>query len=42
MTAGQVSDYTGAPALLGDPDYDADWFRDELHAKGIQACIPSR
>ena len=37
MTAGQVSDYTGAAALLGslpgaewliaDRGYDADWFR---------------
>jgi transposase len=48
MTAGQVSDYTGAAALLddlpkahwllGDRDYDADWFRDALEAKGIQPC----
>lgn len=40
MTAGLVSDYTGAAALLddmptaqwllGDRGYDADWFRDEL------------
>ena len=40
MTAGQVSDYTGAAALLGslpaaewliaDRGYDADWFRDAL------------
>ncbi len=46
MTAGQVSDYTGAAALLddlpnaqwllGERGYDADWFRDALHAKGIQ------
>ena len=52
MTAGQVSDYTGAAALLddlpkaqwllGDRGYDADWFRDALQAKGIQACIPGR
>lgn len=44
MTAGQVSDYTGAAALLddlpkaqwllGDRGYDADWFRDALQAKG--------
>ncbi len=43
MTAGQVSDYTGAAALLddlpkaqwllGDRGYDADWFRDALQAK---------
>ena len=52
MTAGQVSGYTGAAALLddlpkaqwlpGDRGYDADWFRDALHAKGIQPCIPGR
>jgi hypothetical protein len=51
MTAGQVSDYTGAAALLdlpeaqwllGDRGYDADWFRDALQAKGIQFCIPGR
>jgi transposase len=42
MTAGQVSDYTGAAALLddlpkaqwmlGDRGYDADWYRDALHS----------
>ena len=47
MTAGQVSDYTGAAALLGslpaaewliaDRGYDADWFREALKAKGIRA-----
>ena len=52
MTAGQVSDYTGAaalldgmaeaPWLLGDRGYDADWFRDALQAMGIQPCIPGR
>jgi transposase len=52
MTAGQVSDYTGAAALLddmpkaqwllGDRGYDADWFRDALQAKGIRPCIPGR
>ena len=52
MTAGQVSDYTGAAALLdelpkaqwllGDRGYDADWFRDALQAKGLQPCIPGR
>jgi len=52
MTAGQVSDYTGAAALLddlpkaqwllGDRGYDADWFRDALRAKGIKPCIPGR
>ena len=52
MTAGQVSDYTGAAALLdslpraqwllGDQGYDADWFRDALQARGITPCIPGR
>jgi len=51
MTAGQVSDYTGAAALLdnlpkaqwllGDRGYDADQFRDALQAKGIKPCIPA-
>ena len=50
MTAGQVSDYIGAAALLdelpkaqwllGDRGYDADWFRDTLQSKGIEPCIP--
>ena len=52
MTAGQVSDYTGAAALLdglpraewllGDRGYDADWFRDALKDKGIKPCTPGR
>ena len=52
MTAGQVSDYMGAAALLGslpgaewliaDRGYDADWFRDALKDKGIRPCIPGR
>ena len=52
VTAGQVSDYTGARALLsslpkvdwllGDRGYDADWFREALKDKGIRACIPGR
>ena len=52
MTAGQVSDYTGAAALLddlpkaqwllGDRGYDADWFRDALQEKGIKPWIPGR
>ncbi len=43
MSAGQVSDYTGATALLdglpkaqwllGDQGYDADWFRYALQEK---------
>ena len=52
MTAGQVSDYTGARALvsnlpaaewlLGDRGYDADWFREALVNMGIMPCIPER
>jgi transposase len=52
MTAGQVSDYTGAAALLSslskaewllaDRGCDADWFRDALKGRGIKPCIPGR
>lgn len=52
ITAGQVSDYTGAAALLddlpkaqwmlADRGYDADWFRNALHDKSIKPCIPGR
>ncbi len=52
VTAGQVSDYIGARALvgslpkvewlLGDRGYDVDWFREALKDKGIRACIPGR
>ena len=52
MSAGQVSDYTGAAALLSslpkagwllaDRGYDADWFREALKDKGIKVCIPGR
>ncbi|SPJ31544.1 hypothetical protein TRM7615_05087 [Falsiruegeria mediterranea M17] len=52
VTAGQVSDYIGARALvgrlpkvdwlLGDRGYDANWFREVLKDKGIRACIPGR
>jgi transposase len=52
MTAGQISDYTGAAALLdslpkanwllADRGYDADWFREALEDKGIKSCIPGR
>jgi len=45
LTAGQVSDYTGArhlldrlpkaKELLADRGYDADWFRNALNDKGI-------
>ena len=52
LTAGQVSDYTGARQLLdalprakhmlADRGYDADWFRKGLKKRGISPCIPSR
>ena len=52
ISAGQISDYTGAAALLGDKPkaqwllgdrgYDADWFREALDDRGIAACIPAR
>jgi len=52
MTAGQVSDYTGAAALLSslpaadrllaDRGYDADWFREALKDRRIKPCIPGR
>lgn len=52
MTAGQVSDYMGAAALLGslpgadwliaDRGYDGDWFRDASRDKRIKPCIPGR
>ena len=52
MTAGQVSDYTRAAALLdslrpaewmlADRGYNADWFRYALKDKGIRPGIPSR
>ncbi len=50
VTAGQISDYIGARALLsslpkvewrlGNRGYDADWFTEALRDKGIRACIP--
>ena len=52
VTAGQVSDYIGARALLGslpdvdwllgDRGHDADWFREALKDKGIRARIPGQ
>ncbi len=52
MSAGQVSDYTGAAAplgslpmagwLLADRGHDADRFREALKDKGIKACMPGR
>jgi transposase len=50
MTAGQVSDYTGAAALLddlpkaqwllGDRGYDADWFQGRSPGQGYPALHP--
>nr|VFK40458.1 MAG: hypothetical protein BECKTC1821E_GA0114239_100751 [Candidatus Kentron sp. TC] len=31
-----------APVLLADRGYDADWFREALRQRGIEACIPPR
>ena len=52
LSAGQVSNYTGAAALLSsmpnakvlleDRGYDADWFRFALDDRGIEAWIPSK
>jgi transposase len=52
ITAGQVSDYTGAAALmnglpeaewlLADRGYDAAWFREALIDNGTKPCIPGR
>jgi len=52
MTAGQVSDFTGAVTLLdslpavqwmlGDRRYDAGSFRDALEEKRIKPCILGR
>jgi transposase len=52
LSEGQISDYEGARELLdslpkakyllADRGYDADWFRERLHSKGVTPCIPSR
>ena len=52
LTAGQVSDDTGAAALLSslppakallaDRGYDADWLRDALADRKIEACNPAK
>ena len=51
VTAGRVSDYIGARALLsklpdvdwllGDRSYDADWFREALKGKGYVSAFPA-
>lgn len=52
LSEGQMSDYKGARHIvqalpragymLADRGYDADWFREALRARGIQACIPPK
>ena len=52
MSAGQVSDHTGAAILLDglpkadwilrDRGYDADWLREALKDKGIKVFLPGR
>jgi transposase len=52
LTAGEVSDHTGAAALLGrlpmvewllaDRGHDADWLRDALRDKGVSESLPFR
>lgn len=52
MTAGEVSDCTGAPAMLGhmpkaewllaDRGYGADWCREALKDRGKRVCNPGR
>ena len=52
LSEGQMSDFKGAAlmldalpkakAMLGDKGYDANWFRDALAARGMEACIPSK
>ena len=31
-----------AKALIGDRGYDADWLRNALASRGMEACIPSK
>ena len=52
ITAGEVSNYTGARALvsdlpatswlLGDQNHDAGWFLEALMNMWIKPCIPER
>jgi transposase len=52
LSEGQMSDFGGAAlmidafpkakALLGDRGYDADWFREALAMRKIEACVPSK
>lgn len=50
LSEGQISDFGGATlmieafpkaqALLGDKGYDADWFREALADREVEACLP--
>ena len=52
LSEGQMSDHKGARLvldalpqadhLIADRGYDSAWFREELQARGIKPCIPSR
>ncbi len=52
LSEGQTSDFTGATLmlprlpkakeLLADKGYDADWLRDTLAERGVEACVPSK
>jgi hypothetical protein len=52
LKEGQMSDHIGAfllldalrkaQDLLGDQDYDSDWFRTALTERGVNPCIPPR
>lgn len=37
-----LSSLPRARALLADKGYDADWFRDALAERNVEACIPSK
>jgi transposase len=37
-----INAFPKAKALLGNRGYDADWFREALATRKIEACIPSK
>lgn len=37
-----IQAFPKAKVMLGDKGYDADWFREALHNRKIQVCIPSK
>lgn len=37
-----IQAFPKAKVMLGDKGYDADWFREALRNRKIQACIPSK